>query len=274
MNQIVICTAFDKNYQNWAAVCLNSILLNNKYKVKIRLIIISDITYDNCIVQLKTVLDKFDFTIDNSSNEFEGLPELGHVGLVTYWRLKLPSLLANYQIQRAIYLDVDTLILDDLSKLFNQKLSLYCGGCLDICSDIHVERMNLSQGFVINGGLLLMDVSKMNTINWIEGVRELNDRGRIKWVDQDALNILLDDKIELLSQQWNVQSGNFQNGYAGPVKVLHFTESNNTKPWTSNCRHPYFNIYRTYIRKTGFIWVYIKLEMSARFKKFVNTFLL
>jgi lipopolysaccharide biosynthesis glycosyltransferase len=269
--QIALCTSFNKNYQNWAAVSLNSVLINTKSKSKIRLVLVSDITYESCIPQLRCILDKFDFTIDNPGTEFDGLPELKHVGLVTYWRLLLPSVLNKYGIIKSIYFDVDTLIIGDLSELYQLELnSLFCLGCLDINSEEHVERLQLSQNFIINGGVILMDVLKMNSINWLKDLRELHKMGKIKWVDQDALNILLDNKIGLLPQSWNIQSGNFQNGYKGEVNILHFTESNNTKPWNSNCRHPYFNVYRTYIRKTGFIWSYFKLETLARWKKLIK----
>jgi lipopolysaccharide biosynthesis glycosyltransferase len=268
MYEIVLATAFDKNYQKWAAVSLGSILANTTCESKIRLIIISDINYEKCIIQLRRVLDKFDFTIINAGNEFEGLPKLGHVGLVTYWRLKLPGVLAKYNIEKAVYFDVDTIVLGDVFELYNYNLNnMFCGGCLDINSEQHVRRMNLVQNFVINGGLLLMDVSKMNSINWVEGVKILNEQGKIAWVDQDAINILLDGKIELIPQSWNVQSGNFQNGYTGKVDMVHFTESGNTKPWTSKCRHPFFNTYRTYMRKSGFLLDYFKLETIARLRK-------
>jgi UDP-glucose:(galactosyl)LPS alpha-1,2-glucosyltransferase len=268
MNQIVLCTAFDKNYQNWAAVSLRSILNNSRCESQIRLIIISDLTYEKCIVQLRRILDSFDFTIINSGNEFEGLPKLNHVGLVTYWRLKLPEVLTKYNIKKAIYFDVDTLILGDISELFNHSLkNMYCGGCLDINSEQHVRRMKLVQNFVINGGLLLLDVVKMNSINWVEGVKHLNEQGKITWVDQDAINILLDGKIQLLPQSWNVQSGNFQNGYTGKVDIAHFTESGKTKPWSSKCRHPFFSTYRTYMRISGFLLIYLKLEIIAKLRK-------
>jgi lipopolysaccharide biosynthesis glycosyltransferase len=264
-----ICTAFDKNYQNWAAVSLGSVLANSKCKNRMRLIIISDIIYDDCIIQLKRILNRYDYKIVNPENEFTGLPELGHVGLVTYWRLKLPGVLAKFGVDKAVYFDVDTLILGDVCELYELDLnSMFCGGCLDICSDKHVERMNLNQNFVINGGLLLMNVDKMNSINWVEEIKILNSQGKIKWVDQDAINILLDGKIELLPQSWNVQSGNFQNAYNGKVDIVHFTESGNTKPWSSNCRHPFFNTYRTYIRRSGFFCNYIRLETGARLRKY------
>jgi lipopolysaccharide biosynthesis glycosyltransferase len=263
---IAIC--FDKNYQKWATVCLNSIIKHNKNSTKIRLVILSDINYKQCIWQLRRVLKNFDFTFDNPGNDFDSMPTGYHFNVTTYWRLALPKVLSNYNIEKAIYLDTDTLILDNLEELYNFVLtSNICGGSLDIGSEKHVERMKLDQGFAINGGVLLMDVNKMNQINWVDRANELNKQGKIQWVDQDVLNILLDGKIALLDLKWNVQSGNLQNDYKEEVSIVHFTESGNTKPWNYRCKHPYLGVYNTYLRKSRFYWDYIKLESVRRFKK-------
>jgi lipopolysaccharide biosynthesis glycosyltransferase len=263
---IAIC--FDKNFQKWATVCLYSIVINYRGNQKIRLFILSDINYEKCIPQLRKVLKNFEFSFDNPGSDFDSLPTGFHFNVTTYWRLALPKLLTGYGVEKVIYLDSDTLVVGDISKLYAIDLKdKYCGGCLDIGSDMHIDRMGLKQGFAINGGVLLMDVAKVNQFNWVEEANRLNQEGRIKWVDQDVINILLDEKIALYDLKWNVQSGNFQNGYEGKVSVVHFTESGNTKPWSYRSRHLYLAAYHTYMRESGFYWDYFRFEFARRVRK-------
>ena len=264
---IAIC--FDKNFQKWATVCLYSIWVQHKNDPKIRLVILSDITYNQCIWQLRKVLKHFDFTFDNPGNDFDDMPTGYHFNVTTYWRLALPKVLTSYGIKKAIYLDTDTLVVDGLQELYN--INLYdktCGGSLDIGSDKHIDRMALKQGFAINGGVLLLNVFKMNLINWANEANRLNEEGRIEWVDQDVINILLDGEIALLDLKWNVQSGNFQNCYKGKVNILHFTESKYTKPWRIKNKHLYLGVYNTFMRKSGFYFEYLFFEGIRRLRKY------
>jgi lipopolysaccharide biosynthesis glycosyltransferase len=269
---MTLSICFDKNYQKWVTVCLYSILKNYKGVDTIRLVIVSDINYDQCIPQLKRVLSKFIYTFDNPGDDFDSLPTGYHFNVTTYWRLALPIILSKYGIQKALYLDTDTIVLDDIETLYNRELdNMTIGGCLDIGATEHTMQMSLKQGFAINGGVLLMNVPKMNKIDWVAEAHRLNEEGRIHWVDQDVLNILLDEKIKLIDLKWNVQSGNFQNGYNGEVSIVHFTESGNTKPWSYKSNHLYLGVYNSYMRMSGFYWDYFKFEFLRRLKKLVNS---
>jgi lipopolysaccharide biosynthesis glycosyltransferase len=262
---MVIAICFDKNYQKWATVCLYSIIKHYNNPTKIRLVILSDINYNQCIWQLKRVLKNFDFTFDNPGNDFDSMPTGYHFNVTTYWRLALPNVLSNYNIEKAIYLDTDTLIIDDLTDLYNFDLaSNTCGGCFDIGTDKHVVRMQLKQGFAINGGVLLMDVNKMNQINWVEKANELNKQGKIQWVDQDVLNIVLDDKIALLDLKWNMQTSYFKNDKNNKAVIAHFTSNGKgKKPWETKYRyHPFIEIYFEFMGKSGFYHDYLKYKLQ------------
>ena len=259
---------FDKNYQKWATVCLHSIWEQHKNSTRIRLVILSDIKFEQCIWQLKRVLNHFDFSFDNPGSDFNQMPTGFHFNLTIYWRLALPKVLAKHKIDKTIYLDADVLIIDNLEELYNVNLEgKACGGCLDIGSKEHTERMELKQEFAINAGVLLMDVERLNQIDWVEESNRLKNEGRIQWFDQDVINILLDKETKLIDLKWNVQSGNFQNSYDGPVGIIHFTESGDSKPWNSNCKHPYFEQYKNMIHDSGFKLDYWRLESPLMMKR-------
>jgi lipopolysaccharide biosynthesis glycosyltransferase len=265
---MVVSMCFDKNYQKFSAVCLKSLLMNYEGSRRIRLVIVSDVRRKELNSTFLKILNEFDYTIDPPGQFYDQLPVGLYFPKAAYWRLQLPSVLAKYQIRKAIYLDSDLLVLDDLLQLFNHDLdSYFCGGCLDISSKKHTIRLGLKQTFTINGGLLLMDVIKMNQINWIEMANQLAFEKKIKWYDQDVLNIVLDNKIKLLDLKWNVQTGNIQNNYSGATSILHFTESNHTKPWVYGSKHPQIEIYNWYMKVTGFYLDFLKYEGERRIKK-------
>lgn len=257
---MIIAICFDKNFQKWATVCLYSIWEQHKNSPKIRLVILSDINYRQAIWQLKKVLKHFDFTFDNPGNDFDSMPTGYHFNVTTYWRLALPKVLANYGIKKAIYLDTDTLIVENLQELFDVDLNgKTCGGSLDIGSLKHIERMSLKQGFAINGGVLLMDVAKMNQFNWADEANRLNQQGLIQWVDQDVINILLDCEIALLDLKWNKQTGHFLHKYPEKPAIVHFTMWADKKPWFTTFRHPYIPKLLEILLKNGFLMLYTKI---------------
>jgi len=204
------------------------------------LVILSDIEYEKCIPQLREVLGNYNYTFDNPGNDFDSLPTGYHFNVTTYWRLALPRVLTKYGIEKAIYLDTDTLVVDDIDSLYNIDLNeMTIGASLDIGSDKHVARMSLSQGFTINGGVLLMDIPKMNAIDWISEANRLRNEGKIHWVDQDVLNIVLDNKIKEIDIKWNMQTGHFLHKYDVKPAIIHFTMWAGKKPWFTKFRHPY-----------------------------------
>ncbi len=265
-----LAITFDNNYQKWATVCLNSVVKTYKGTNKIRLFILSDLEYKKFIPQLKNILKYFEFSIDAIGNAFDDLPTGFHFTKAMYGLLAMPSLLAKKGIKKALYIDLDIIVLEDLNQLYSIDLSKhFCAGALDIHTQDEAlqTRLNLKQGFVINSGVILMNIEKMNEIDWIEQANELNIQGKIQWGDQDVVNMLMDGKIMKLEQKWNVQSGNFQNGYEGDVSVVHFTESGNTKPWNFQSKHSYLSIYNVCMRTSGFYWDYFRFELVRRIKK-------
>jgi lipopolysaccharide biosynthesis glycosyltransferase len=265
-----LAITFDKNYQKWAAVCLNSIFNTYSGKDKINLFIITDLKFSQFISQLKKSLKNFKYTISDFSSAFDDLPTGFHFTKAMYGLLAMPSFLNEQGIEKALYLDLDIIVLEDLNELYKVDLGDYfCGGVLDVHSEDKdlQSRLTVKQGFVVNSGVLLMDIPKMNSIDWNTKANELNQLGKIKWGDQDVINMLLDEKIMVLPQKWNVQSGNFQIGYSGDVSVVHFTESGNTKPWSFKSKHLYLGAYNTLIRKSGFYGEYLVLESVRRIRK-------
>jgi lipopolysaccharide biosynthesis glycosyltransferase len=266
---IAIC--FDKNFQKWATVCLFSIWEQHKSDSKIRVVVLSDIPYGQCIWQLKRVLRHFEFTFDNPGIDLDDMPTSHQFSKAVYWRLILPNVLAKYQIEKAIYLDSDTIVVDRLYDLYNIDLEGYfCGGVLDLHSDKHVIRLELIQGFAVNSGVLLMDVPKMNSIDWINESLRLNSLGKASFFDQDLVNIILDNKIKLLDLKWNKQTGHFLHKYPDKPAIVHFTMWADKKPWFTTFRHPFIPGLLDILFKNGFLVLFMKIYWNYYRNKLIK----
>ena len=138
---------------------------------------------------------------------------VGGLSSMTYGRLLLPRLLSNYG--RAIYLDVDVVVREDLGNLFAVDLkgylvgavkdygvvrclvpSLWHEGVLKECPDFDFEPY-------VNAGVLLMDLDGLRREGAMTHALELAARNSFFFCDQDALNISLRSRIMQLPNMWN-----------------------------------------------------------------------
>lgn len=171
---------------------------------------------------------------------------VGGLSAMTYGRLLLPSLLAHYR--RAVYLDVDVVVREDLASLFAVDLK---GNLLGAVKDEGVVRFPFPPPWredilrecadfdfesYVNAGVLLMDLEGLRREETMTRALELAARNRFILCDQDALNIVFARRIFLLPCQWNqctkalpIDSSTGRCDVLGVhIGIIHFTE---VKPW-------------------------------------------
>ena len=153
-----------------------------------------------------------------------------------YARIGMASLLAD--VERAIYLDSDTLVMGDLSQLWNTDSS---GAIVMACRDRKVTRLSEDSPWPLapteenlpyfNSGVMLVNLAKWRAENIEQQCLDLiaKPAGPYRWWDQTILNYLLKDRIESLSSEWNWQSAEVPTRAEKPIQILHYTTG--TKPW-------------------------------------------
>ena len=128
----------------------------------------------------------------------------------TYYRMFIADMFKEYD--KALYLDSDTVILDDVAKLYFKKLKdNYVGAITDkVVSSNEVfqrytkEVLGIKAKRYFNAGILLMNLSKFRQDNFYEKFIEL--LRKYKFVvaqDQDYLNVICKDKVKYISYRWN-----------------------------------------------------------------------
>jgi len=173
---------------------------------------------------------------------------------VYYYRSFIARLFLQYE--KAIYIDSDTILMDDIGKLFDIDL-----GDKVIAARVD-PKVNMVPEFVryvekalgvpaseyVNSGVLLMDLKKLRKLHYITKMTDLIKKYDANLVapDQDYLNVILRGKIMHLDKCWNLQpEGEDPEG----AKLLHFNLSK--KPWYHedvNCGELFWKA----IKGTGF----------------------
>lgn len=196
----------------------------------------------------------------------------------TYYRLIIPEYFPRYD--KALYLDSDLVVLDDVANLFETELGdNYIGGAIDICHAGNVngfdpdmrayyEQFHFKNIYtLINAGVLILDTAKLRRDFSTSYLLSFAQQGNFRFQDQDLLNILCEDKILYLDSKWNFFADPIDSyrGYTrsfapkiyydaymraeSDIKILHY--AGNEKPWFFP-NNQYALYFWKYFRKTPF----------------------
>lgn len=257
---IVLC--IDERFMPHAAVTLLSTIRATDYPERIRFTIISgEQISPSSSEKLSCLVNEFGSKICFECVDDRQLGWLPlnrqHVSIATYYRLIIADLLPA-TVKKVIYLDADTVVLDDIKKLWDHDLEGYpIGACPDEGGLMQSRRLGLSVSHrYFNAGIVVLDVEKLRAIDLVTQTQNIYRRygPYITLQDQDILNILFCDKTSKLPLRWNVGQrmllGNdLEPSYthqeaveaASSPAIIHFTDS--VKPWNIKSYNPYAEFY-------------------------------
>ena len=276
-----VVLASDDGYAHILSVCLVSILKNNcKDFEKINIFILddgiksknrkllNDLASEYCANLEFIKLDKNDIF-----KNIHGLDRNGKITHTTYARLFIPSLLPN-NIDKVLYLDVDSLILDSFKELW--KLDLednLCAAVIDVSSDKLITKTSIGlteNDYYYNAGVLLIDLKGWRKEKIEEKFLNFLENRIFYFHDQDIINGVLKNRIKTIHPKYNFMSNFHELSYEkitqweglinyytkeeieearkNPV-FIHFSGTSVTRPW-HNPDFIYRNIYEEYASLT------------------------
>jgi len=259
MNSSVIhlAVASDARYLTGAIGTLASIRLAVPLETEIRVIFLHDRLTQNeqqrvldAMAKLKRAPIVEFMRVDANFGSF---PAFSFGSTMSYARLLLPE---KVDMERLIYIDVDILVLKDLSELV--RLDLPATGVGGVAEKIIAEDMpkvkpvdlDPDQPY-LNAGLLVLDLNKVKQAGVFSKALDIlsNFPESCRWHDQSAINYVLNGETRVLDNSWNVQS---QYMYFDPIDVIpslaartvnvHFTSK--AKPWLAPTPFPSEQMYR------------------------------
>lgn len=130
---------------------------------------------------------------------------------MTLMRLAFPLMFPDED--RILWLDNDTLVTGDITPLLNTDMKECVAAAV-------VEYPRCIEPFLyFNAGVLLMDPKRINGQELVDYI----NKHKLRFPDQDCLNILLQGRILPLSAKWNASQ--FTGNHADRV-ILHFAGAN------------------------------------------------
>lgn len=195
---------------------------------------------EHCFLTFKHVGDSFNNTATS----------ITHITRPTYFRLIVPELL---NIDKCVYLDVDTIIMSDLQGLFSVSVDDYYvagvwhpGAVLCEKEDIICKNANIpSAKQYINAGVLVMNLKRLRDDNAVKRFLELVPL-KMPSQDQDIINHVCYGKILLIPFKYNVMTKladisfeDYKDSYSemelkeawNMPCIIHYADRN--KPWNS-----------------------------------------
>jgi len=209
-----IAYAPDDKYINQTIVSMVSAVENNK-EHEIEFIIIYSNLSDESILKLKSVKNCTLRLLQTDENIFASLPLSHWVTVQAWFRIKLPDLCPD--LEKILYLDCDTLILGDLSELFNTNLdNKYLAGVKDVWGvNKYCARLNMTSGVYVNSGMLLLNAEYCRQENFFDKIVDFanNNAKIIEFCDQDSINKIADEKKVVLNPKFNFMDTWWRGGY-------------------------------------------------------------
>lgn len=237
---IPVCYSIDDHYAPVLAASLQSLQAHAKDARGYRVIILAqDLSQTNrqtLQAQITNPLVHLEFVtideallaqIDDQHNKLRS----DYFTFTIYLRLFIPQLFPS--LNKAVYLDADTLVLEDVAALYDQPLSYQLVGAV---SDPFIENEPTTNHYAqaaigvpadhyLNSGVLLMNLAAMRAVAFTEHFLSLLHTYHFQSLapDQDYLNAIVQERVLWLDSSWNRQ------GDAGLAQIVHFNLF--AKPW-------------------------------------------
>jgi len=254
----IIFLAANGNYTQHVAVTIQSAIENNKDRDMEFHLIYSGL---NRVEELVKNANKNNYKLylhEVEETDFEGYPISNHISYSTYYRFLIPKYV-DETVEKVLYLDSDLLVVGSLRELLDLDLEEnYIAAGSDLyCEEIGKVVLGMPAYYnYFNAGVMMLNIKQIRKDDIFNKAVKfmLDNLDKIKWHDQDALNAVVDNKIVLLNEKWNLNSYYFNVENVDykecDCRIVHFTGP--LKPWDKQLVHPMKHYYYKYLENTTF----------------------
>lgn len=269
--EVVIATTIDDRWVPHFATCVTT-LAASRGAESVRIIMLQGPSLSTASID---ALREF---VEGLGMAFEAIPIPAHVDAalpptstafspLVWYRLLLPEILPD--IDRVLFLDADTLVLQSLAPLFDTDIGDNLLGAVGTAgpTDEHMRTLGLDiQQPYLNAGVILMDLARMRAERFGQLALSLGHQRSAEFVfnDQDVLNVLANGRWTLLHPRWNAMSRlwlrrNVIDPGFSPLEmeaarlspaIVHFEGHQTVKPWFYRSVHPLRHLYREFRSQT------------------------
>ena len=243
-NEIPVFFASDDNYIPCLAVAIHSLEKNASKKNNYKLIILHSGMSEKGKQEIKEFEQeniKIDFkdisNIENDLKDDLALRLRDYYSSTIYYRIFIGSLFPEYH--KAVYIDSDVVLLDDIANLYNTDLE---GNIIGAIPDGVVHDSKKLQDYVevndgvenkkyFNSGVLVIDLDKFRETRVEERFVRILTKYNCDTIapDQDYLNILCKDKVKYLPLSWDKMPDYCEHLDEKDLHLIHYNMFR--KPW-------------------------------------------
>ena len=282
----------NEGYIQHAAVMLVSLFCTNKDKNFVIYLLTDGIT-NATEDKLREVCDahQADLKVIKCGIDNLGDFPVGQWNPIMYFKLLIPQLLPSTE-KRCLFLDVDMVVHDDITSLYEWNLGDKVIAAAEDMPDCVAFKPRLGlkdTDLCINSGVMVCDLEKWRLMEQKQPIMAYaTNIISIIVNEQDVLACYFRDKIALLPIRWNMTTFYFNRKpkiflkYLPELEaakrfpgIIHFAAP--IKPWFKDCQHPYRKLYKKYLKLTP--WrnyqfpIYEQLSKWGRIKKTMRNWL-
>lgn len=276
MNKVTIPIfyAIDDGYSKFVAVSIKSLIMNanNNYNYDINVIYenlseenakkLKSLETDNVKIILTEMNQNLSMITDKLGNRLREYT----FTLTIFFRLFIPVMFPNYD--KCIYIDADTVIPGDISRLYNEDLGNNYLGCIvdkstidnEILASYFEEVVGIPRDKYINSGVLLMNSKKLRELKIDEKFLDLYTKYGFDVIapDQDYINSMCYGHIKYLSDIYDAMPNPNNKEVENPV-IIHYNLF--LKPWQYE-KVQYYDYFWKYAKFTPYYDEILEIKNS------------
>lgn len=251
-----IAFIFNDSYAFPASICIYSLLVNAKkdtfYDIYI-LFLEERLSQENIeiIEKMKEIFNNVDFHFISVENKFQNFRTVRYITIDAYVKFLIPELLKD--LEKVIYVDVDTIFDADISELANLNFRESIAAIkipVGNISEKYLKKIGLNPNKYFNSGVIVMNLKKIRE-------EEIVNRSifpligtKFDHVDQDIFNKVFQEDTFYISSIYNYSSDRIFNDVethlpTDKIAIYHYTGQ---KPWREIV--PFGDIWWGYYRKS------------------------
>lgn len=268
--EIPVFFAVDDGYMPFLAVSIQSLVDHaspeNQYSIKV---LHTNISAENKKKISKYQSDNIDIEFVDLNYYIEKIQDKlytrDYYSKTTYFRLFIPNLYPQYD--KALYLDCDIVILDDIANLYNTEMG---DNLVAAAPDDVIQTIKVFQDYVekvvgvadyhnyFNAGILLMNLDELRKFKFQE--KFLYSLEKITFSvaqDQDYLNRLCKGRVKLIDKNWDRMPITKDKVKPSDIKLVHYNLA--FKPWHFE-DIPFKEFFWEYAQKTEYFDEILKIR--------------
>ena len=216
-DKIHIFYACDDNFIKFTIVSLESMKRNASKDHDYHIHVLHTTVKEETQTRLLSMADDvFEITFDDVSDYLDGLcetlPIRDYYSNTTYYRMFIADMFP--ELDKVIYIDSDTIVQGDISKLYEYNVSNYAvAACheqamvqVDVYGTYVEKNLGIDRNAFFNAGVLLINCERFRANRVLEDfVRLLGIYNCRVTQDEDYLNLICRDHVLWLPQTWNTE---------------------------------------------------------------------